>query len=266
MGQTLQAGVAPGLALAGLLAVTGIAAARFGRSLPHLGVGAVGAAVAAAAGRLTSAPPIVLAVALVAGGALLGLLAAAVDDRARRSVRPLWPPPLLADVAVLALAIGTGALLRPPLTVDLPVGPLGGFPPMTEAVVALVVGLAAAVVIAQRGVRERPAALTWAIVGAAGAVVGVLGSGALALRAQAIAPVFAVVDVVGLGVRAAAVGVVARYGPAWGVGAALLLGVGETLLAQAPVAHLGLVPAAVLLAVGLWDATRTAGAAVTETV
>lgn len=257
MGQTLQAGVAPGLALAGLLAVSGIAAARFGRGIPHLGVGGVGVAVAAAAGRMTTVSTVVMALLLVAGGALLGMAAAFVDERAARATQPLWPPALLPDAAVMALALGVGALLRPPLTVDLPVGPLGGFPPMTEAVVALAVGLAAAGVIAHPAIRERPAWLTWAIVGAATAVTAVLGSGALALRAQAIAPVFAVVDVVGLGLRAAAVGVVARYGAVWGVAAALLLGVGEALLMQAPVAHVSLLPTVLLLVVGLTVAART---------
>ena len=256
MGQTLQAGVAPGLALAGLLAVAGIAAGRFGRGVPHLGVGAVGVAVAAAAGRMTSLPTAAMAVVLLVGGAALGVAAAVVDERAARTTRPLWPPALLPDVAVLALALGIGALLRPALTVDLPVGPLGGYPPMTEAVVAVILGLTAAGAVAHPAVRERPVWLTWAIVGATTAVIAVLGSGALALRAQTIAPVFAVVDVVGLGLRAAAVGVVARYGAAWGVATALLLGVGEGLLLQAPVAHLALLPASLLLAVGLWVAVR----------
>ena len=260
MGQTLQAGVAPGLALAGLLAVTGIAAARCGRVLPHLGIGAVGVAVAAAAGRMTAAPTAVMALVLLVGGALLGVIAAAVDERAGRATQPLWPPALLPDVAVLALALGVGALLRPSLTVDLPVGPLGGFPPMTEAVVALAVGVVAAGVVAHPAVRERPAWLTWAIVGAVAAVIAVLGSGALSLRAQAIAPVFAMVDVVALGLRAAAVGVVARYGAVWGVGAALLLGVGEGLLLQAPVAHVALLPTALLLAAGLWVSARSTAA------
>jgi hypothetical protein len=261
MGQTLQAGVAPGLALAGLLAVAGIAAARFGGSLPHVGIGAVGVAVAASAGRLATAPTAVLAVVLIAGGAALGLAACAVDERARRPARPLWPPPLLPDVAVLGLAVGAGAILRPALTVDLPAGPLGGFPPLTEGVVGLIVGLAGAAVIAHRGVRQRPAPLTWAVVGAVTAVVAVLGSGALALRAQAIAPVFAVVDIAGLGLRAAAVGVVARYGAVWGVAAAVLLGVGEALLTHSLTgAHVGLLPAVAVLGVGVWDAGRRAGA------
>lgn len=259
MEQTLQAGVAPGLALAGLLAVAGIAAARFGRTFPHVGIGAVGVAVAASAGRLTTAPPWVLVAALIAGGAVLGAVAAEVDARARSARRPLWPPPLLADVAVLALAIGVGALLRPPLTVDLPVGPLGGFPAMTEAVVALSIGLTGAAAIVRPAVIERSAHLTWAIVAAVTAAIAVLGSGALALRAQAIAPVFAVVDVAGLGLRAAAVGVVARYGALWGVGAALLIGVGEALLVNVlPVPNVGLLPAVLLLGLGLWDASRDA--------
>lgn len=261
MGQTLQAGVAPGLALAGLLAVTGIAAARFGHGLPHLGVGGVGVAVAAAAGRMTTVSTAVLALLLLAGGALLGMAAAFVDERAARRTRPLWPPALLPDVAVMALALGVGALLRPPLTVDLPVGPLGGFPPMTEAIVALGLGLTAAGVVAHPAVRERPAWLTWAIVGAATAVIAVLGAGALALRAQAIAPVFAVVDIVALGLRAAAVGVVARYGAVWGVTTALLLGVGEALLLQAPVAYVALLPTVILLVVGLFAPARTVASA-----
>ena len=261
MGQTLQAGVAPGLALAGLLAVAGIAAARFGGTLPHLGIGAVGVAVAAAAGRLTTMPTWGLAGALIVGAALLGVIAAEVDARAHGAEGPLWPPPLLADVAVLALAVGVGAILRPPLTVDLPVGPLGGFPPLTEAVVALIIGVAGAAVITRPALRDRPAHLTWAIVAAVTAVVAVLGSGALALRAQAIAPVFAVVDVAGLGLRAAAVGVAARYGAVWGVAAAVLLGVGEALLVNvATVANIGLVPAVLLLGAGLWDAGRRAHA------
>jgi hypothetical protein len=257
MGQTLQAGVAPGLALAGLLAMAGIAAARFGRGVPHLGVGAVAVAVAAAAGRLTTVPTVVMAVVLIAGGAALGVVAAGVDERVRRPRRVLWPPPLLPDAAVLGLAVGVGAILRPPLTVDLPVGPLGGFPPVTEATIAGVVGLAGAVIISRPGVRDRPDAVTWAIVGAVGAVVAVLGSGALALRAQAIAPVFAVVDVAGLGLRAAAVGVVARYGTWWGIAAALVLGVGEALLInRVPTAHLALLPAVALLGAALWDRER----------
>ena len=261
MGQTLQAGVAPGLALAGLLAVTGIAAARFGRAVPHLGIGAVGVAVAAAAGRMTTFPTAGMGLVLLAGGAALGVAAAVVDERAARGTQPLWPPALLPDVAVLGLALGVGSFLRPPLTVDLPVGPLGGFPPMTEAVLALLVGLVAAGVIAHPAVRERPGWLTWAIVGGVTAVIAVLGSGALSLRAQAIAPVFAVVDIVGLALRAAAVGVVARYGALWGVAAAVLLGVGEALLLQAPVAHVALLPTVLLLAAGLWVAARSAGPA-----
>ena len=259
MGQTLQAGVAPGLALAGLLAIAGIAAARFGRTLPHVGVGAVGVAVAASAGRLTTAPPWLMATALIVGGAALGAVAAEVDARARKAQRPLWPPPLLADVAVLALAVGVGAILRPPLTVDLPVGPLGGFPAVPEAVAALAIGLLGAAAIVRPAVSERSTHLTWAIVAAATAAIAVFGSGALTLRTQAIAPVFAVVDVAGLGLRAAAVGVVARYGALWGVGAALLIGVGEALLVNvAPVPNIGLLPAVLLLGVGLWDAGRHA--------
>lgn len=257
MGQTLQAGVASGLALAGFLAIAGIAAARFGRDLPHLGVGAVGLAVASSAGRLTTVHAAVMALILVGGGTVLGVVAATVDERIRTTTRSLWPPPLLADAAVLALAVGVAAILRPPLTVDLAVGPLGGFPPLPEAVAALVVGLAGAAVISSLGVRYRADVLTWAIVAAVVAVVAVLGSGALALRTQALAPVFAVVDVAGLSVRAAAVGVVARQGAVWGVTAALVLGVGEGLLTNSGVwPHVGLVPALLVLGTGLALAAR----------
>jgi hypothetical protein len=183
---------------------------------------------------------------------VLGLAGQLVDQRARAETGPLWPPRLLPDVAVLGLAVAVAAVLRPALSVDLPVGPLGGLPGLGEAIVALVIGVGGALLVDSPALARRGDAVVWAAVGALVALTVVIGSGALTLRAQAIAPVFAVADVLGIGLRAAAVGVAARSGLPWGIAAAVSLGLVEgLLLPRAPGLALGFVPALILLAIAL---------------
>lgn len=259
MGDTLRAGIGSGVALTGVLAIAGMAAARYGKALPHLGIGAVGAAVAVAAGRLMALPAPLLLLIVGAAGAGIGAAAWALDDGVRRASAPLWPPLFLPDVAVMGLAMALAALLRPELAVELPLGPLGGFPTAAEAWFGLVLGVGAVAVVGTPAVADRHEAVTWAIVCGTVAVAAVLGSGLLSLRGQSLAPVFGLADVVGLGVRAAAVGVLGRRGAVWSVGTALVLGVGESLLRSAvPQANLALAPLVVVLLLGFVPHPRPA--------
>jgi hypothetical protein len=264
MGQTLQAGVAPGLALAGVLVIAGFLAARFGGVMPHLGVGAVGAAVAVGAGRMTSLADVVVVVVIAAGAAAVGAAAWFVDARVRETEGPLWPPALLPEIAVLGVAIAVAAFVRAPLAVDLPVGPLGGFPALPEGIIALGLGVVGVGALSLPALRDRSDMLIWAVGAAVVGVAAILGSGALALRAGSVAPVFGAADVVGIAIRAAAVGVVARYGVTWGVAAGVLLGLAEGLITTAaPSAQAGVIPALIVLGAGLVVANRQPA---TETV
>lgn len=251
MGQTVVGALGPGLALAGVLAIGGLVAARVGGRLPHLGVAAVGAAVAAGAGRAATLPVPVAVLVLAIGGAALGAIAFVVDDRIRRSTATLWPPTLLADAAVLGLALAVAALLRPALAVDLPLGPLGGVVSTLAGVVAFTIGVAGMFALVLRTWRADGVAL-WVVASAFMAVAVAVGAGGLAAPAGAIPTILGVVDTGGLAVRAAAVGVLMRVSPPVGLAGAVTLGVGELLLRTVPATGgLASLPALALLAAGV---------------
>ena len=260
MGQTLLAAATSGLALAGVLAVGGVAAARFGAPMPHLGVAGLGAGVAVIAGRLTSLPwPVAVAVVVLAG-AVAGVLGGLIDRRARAVDAPVWPPALLPDVAVLALGVGVATLARPAAAIELPLGPLGGLASTGAAVAACGVGVAGALLLAALPVHRRrlPA---WLLAGALTAAAMALGAGSVAIRGEALVPAFGIPDVIGVAVRAAAVGVVARWGTVAAIGAALALGVGESLLrTQLSLGDAAIVPALLVIAYGLWTTFRAPSA------
>lgn len=257
MGQTLLAAVASGLALAGALAVAGVAAGRFSVGMPSIALGGLGGAVAVLAGRLTSLPTPAAVVVLVAAGAAAGAGGFLLDRRARDVDAPAWPPVLLADVAVLGLALGIAALLRPLAAIELPLGPLGGLASTSGAVIACITGLVLAFVIGALPVGDRRNIVGWAAAVAATAVVVGLGSGSLSVRGEALVPAFGVPDVIGLSLRAAAVGVVARRRATAAVAAALVLGVGESVLrAELSLGEAALFPAVGVLAWGVWRAQR----------
>ena len=257
MGQSLLAAVTSGLALAGVLAVGGVAAVRFGKHMPHLGVAGVGAGVAVVAGRLTALPwPLAVAVVAVAG-AVAGIVAGLIDRRARAVDAPVWPPALLPDVAVLALGVAIATFARPAAAIELPLGPLGGLASTSGSIAAGVVGLVSAFVVAAVPAHRRrlPA---WMLAVALAAVTMALGGGSLALRGEALVPAFGIPDVVGISLRAVAVGVLARKGTAAAVVAALVLGVGESVLrTQLALGDTAVVPALLVIAYGLWTTYRT---------
>ena len=257
MGQTLLAAMASGLALAGVLAAGGTAAVRFSRGMPHLGVAAVGAGAAVVGSRLAAWPtPVALvAVALVAAAA--GGVAWVVDRRARNVDAPVWPPALLPEVAVLAIGVCLAALLRPSSAIDLPVGPLGGLASTTGAVVAFGIGVAAALATAAVMSTGRRHLLGWILAVVGTACTLAMGAGWLSLRGAAVVPAFGIPDVIGLAVRAAAVGVVGRNGVVQTIAAALVLGVGEALLrSQLSWAETAALPAIAVVAWGLWRTYR----------
>ena len=260
MGQSLLAAVTSGLALAGVLAVGGVAAGRLGTQMPHLGAAAVGAGVAVVAGRLTTLPwPLALALVALVGGAAGGC-AGLVDRRARSVDAPVWPPPLLPDVAVLALGVAIATLARPAAAIELPLGPLGGLASSTGAIAAAVVGIGSALLVGAVPAHRRRLPV-WVLAVALTAVTMAVGGGSLALRGEALVPAFGIPDVVGVAVRAVAVGVIARKGMAAAVAAALVLGVGESLLrSQWSLGDTAVVPALLVVAYGLWTTYRTPAA------
>lgn len=230
MGQTLQGATASGLALAGVLVIAGMAAARLGREFPHLGAGAVGAGAAVVAGRLIASHAVVRLAVVLLVAAAAGAAAWWVDRRIATSKSHWWPPTLLAEVGVVALAIGLASLLRLPTAVELPLGVLGGITGHLAAAIAAVVGLAAALAVGTRVLANTPPVLPWVVCAAGTAVAVAVGSGMLPLAGVPALPAFGIPDVVGIAVRAVAVGVVARRGLWWGVAAAVVLGFGESAL------------------------------------
>jgi hypothetical protein len=253
MGQTLLAAVASGLALAGALAVAGIGAGRFVRATPAFGLPALGAAGAVLAGRLGALPTAPALVLVTVTGAVAGVLGFALDRRVRTLDAPVWPPALLPEVAVLALGLGLAAVARPLTAIELPLGPLGGLASTSGAVVACGVGIVLAFGVGALPVGDRRRVLGWAASAAATAVVVAVGSGAVAVRGEALVPAFGIPDVAGLALRAAAVGVLARHRAAYAVAAALVLGVGESILrSQLSTGEAALIPTLAILAWSVW--------------
>jgi hypothetical protein len=81
-----------------------------------------------------------------------------------------------------------------------------------------------------------------------------LGAGAVAVRGEAVVPALAVPDVAGVALRAAAVGAFARNGLWQGVMAAVVLGMGESLLrSQLSTGEAALLPALLILAWSVWQ-------------
>lgn len=254
MGQTLLAAVASGLALAGALAVAGVAAGRFSSGLPSLGLGGLGAAVAVLAGRVAGLPAAAGLLALAAAGAVVGATGFLLDRRARDVDAPAWPPALLPEVGVLGLALGLAALLRPVTAIELPLGPLGGLASTSGAVIACVAGLTLAFVIGALPSGDRRNLAGWAAAVAGTAVIVALGSGSLSVRGESLVPAFGIPDIVGLSLRAAAVGVLCRSRATYAVAAAVVLGVGESVLrAQFSTGEAALLPALAILAWGVWQ-------------
>lgn len=252
MGQTILAAVGSGLAVAGVLATGGALAARCGERLPHLGVTALGAGAAAVATRLVAVPVPLTVLAVAAAGAVAGSVGWAADRAVRRAGgREL---PLLPEVAVLGVAIAMLTLLRAPTAVELPLGPLGGLASTAAGVVAAVAGAAGALVFATR----LGPAWVWTAGCALVAVVVAVGGGAVTVLGDRLMPAFGLPDVVGLALRAAAVGVVSRSGIGALLAAAFSLGLGEALLRSFALAgEVAVVPALVLLAAGLAARART---------
>ena len=258
MGQTLLAAVTSGFALAGVLAVAGTGAGRLSRRMPHIGVGAVGAAAAVIAARLTTAPAPVRLLAVVAAGAVAGCLACLLERRVREVDAPVWPPALLAEVAVLGLALGIAGLARPATALDLPLGPLGGLSTMMGSTIAGIAGITFALIATAAGIVRREM-LLWAVVAGGTAAALAFGAGAVALQSEAIVATFGIPDVAGLALRAAAVGVFARRGLWPGILAALVLGVAESVArSQFSTGEAALLPAVAVLAWGVWQAGRRA--------
>lgn len=263
MGQTLLAAVASGLALAGALAVAGITAGRFAVAVPALGVGALGGAAAVLAGRLPALPAFAMITIVAGAGAVAGVAGFVLDRRVRAVDAPAWPPALLADIAVVGLALGLAAVLRPVTAIELPLGPLGGLASTSGAVIACLAGLGLAFGVGALPIGDRRTVLGWAAGVGATAVVVALGSGAIAVRGESLVPAFGIPDVLGIALRAAAVGVLARSRATAAVAAALVLGVGESVLrSELSAGEAALLPAVGVLAWALWRATR--GGAVAE--
>ena len=258
MGQTLLAAMATGLALAGALAIAGVGAGRFGRGVPHIGLGGLGGAAAVVAGRLGDLPGPLLLLAVAGTGALLGCVACVLDRRAREVDAPVWPPALLPEAAVLGLALAVGGVLRPAAAIDLPLGPLGGLASTTGSVVAFIVGVGVAA-LASTQLLSRRAMPAWALVVAGTAVAVTLGAGGIAIRGEVLIPAIGMPDIVGLALRAAAVGVFARRGLWPGLAAALVLGGGEALLrSQLSTGEAALLPVLAVLAWSVWRARTVA--------
>lgn len=257
MGDSLLAALGPGVALAGVLFVLGSAAATAGGRVPHLGIGALAPAAAVAATRFAAIGPIGAVAVAIAAGAIFGALGYALDERARdeRAERT----PLLPDLAVLGLAAALVVFTRPPVMVELPLGPLGGIPTTGQGIAAGIVGLLGGLVLVWR-TSHGPDVVLWIVAGLAGALAVLLGSGALTLLSSAATPVFTLADAVGLGIRAAAVGVAARYGVAWAAAAAAIAGLGEAAARTSGIAAGPWAPTVLLLAVGMVMLRRRAAA------
>ena len=248
MGDSLLTSLGAGVALTGVLLVAGVAAAAVGRGLPHLGLGALAPAAAVAATRAASLGRIgAILVALVAG-AVLGAGAWALDRRAQTA--PAGGLALLGDAAVLGLALAFAVIARPAVFIELPLGPLGGVPTTVQGVLAGVLGAAGATAVAFLRRSDRKLAV-WIIAASAGAVAVLLGSGALSLLAAAATPVFTIADCVGIAVRAAGVGLMARFGWVWVTVAAVVLGMGEAAARATGLEVLPVVPAVLVLGAGL---------------
>jgi hypothetical protein len=240
----------PGLALGGTLA----AAAAWSRSartgiIPHLGVGAVGAAGIAAAGRLTGAawPATVLAVAVV--GALAGWGARWLDRTVLARTTVL--PPVTADLAVLAAGVVTVGLLRPATAIPLPLGLLGGQPGTAGGLVALAVGAGGAAALLHPASAALGPTARWSIFGGLVSVCAALAAGAVGgggLGGLALPPV---TDPGGLALRTAAAALAGRD-PADAAAAGLGLGIAEAVLRSVdPMGGLALLPAAIAGGLGL---------------
>ncbi|MBW3654098.1 MAG: hypothetical protein KY433_11050, partial [Actinobacteria bacterium] len=123
-------------------------------------------------------------------------------------------------------------------------------------ITAFGVGVAGAFIVAAV-LRRRPAA-GWVLAVTASAVVVAVGGGTVGFAGEPAAIALDVPDVVGLALRAAAVGVVARARAVPAVAAAIVLGVGESLLrSQGSLGEAAVVPALAVLAWGLWATNRT---------
>jgi hypothetical protein len=265
MDGTLTTALVHGLALGGVLAVAGTWS-RLARleGVPHLGVGGVAGVVAAVALRLAPMSPWA---ALIAGLVLGGVLGRAALGPPRRVAAGPFARQLvyLPDVAVLAALIALSIALRPATAIALPFGPLGGQPGTVAALLAMVGGIAGAVVIASRHVAGRRAA-RWALAGCALALPTVLASGALSAGPLLLSGIVGVPDTAGLALRAAGVGLLARRGVWAAIAAAAVLGVGEMALTTLrPGTGMGWLPATLALVTGVAllerDRRRLAGAA-----
>ena len=257
MGDSLQAALGPGVALAGVLFVLGSAAATAGGRVPHLGIGALAPAGAIAAQRFAAIGPLGAVAVAVGAGALFAAAGYALDERARDDRAAATP--LLPDIAVLGLASALAVFTRPPIMVELPMGPLGGIPATGQGVAAGIVGLLGGLVLVSRA-GYGPDLVLWIVAGLTGALAVLLGSGALTLLSSAATPVFTLADSVGLGVRAAAVGVAARSGVAWTAVAAVLVSLGESVARTQGIAAGAWAPTVALLALGMVLLRRQAAA------
>lgn len=256
MGDALLSALGPGAALAGVLLVMGLAAGNHETRLPHLGLGALAPAAAVAATRAASlGRPGAIALA-IAGGGLVGAVGWVIDRRARADGNVHLP--LLPDFAVAGFALAVAVFFRPAVFVELPLGPLGGVATTGYSVGAAGVASVAAGAVALLGAGRRPAVAIWMAATAGGALAVLLGSGALSLLAAAATPVFTIADTIGLGLRAAAVGFVARWSTGWAVVAAVALGVGEAAARAVQLNALALLPTVVVLAAGVVAASATA--------
>ena len=253
MGQTVLGSMVSGLALAGVLAIAGAAAAQLGRRLPHLGAAAVGVGASAIAGRLALRPlPVVLAGVVVAA-AVGGALAWLIEQRLSKATAHGWPPPLLGDVTILALGLAVMALVRAPTAVELPLGVLGGLTSGPAAGASLAVGLAATAALYLVHAEDRAALVTWVAATMAVATTVGLGSGMLVVGSQPAVPAFGVPDVIGIALRAIAVAIIGkRWGWMWMIAAALALGVGEAVFRNRwTTGELAVVPSLLIIALAL---------------
>jgi hypothetical protein len=218
-----------------------------------VGAAAVGIGASAIAGRLALRPlPLVLA-GVVAVAAIGGALAWLVEQRLSKATGHGWPPPLLAEVTILAMGVAVMALVRAPTAVELPLGVLGGLTSGPAAAGAVVVGLGATAALYLIRPENRSALVTWVAVSVAVATTAGLGSGMLVIGSQPAVPAFGVPDVLGIALRAIAVAVIGkRWGWMWMIAAALVLGVGEGMYRNRFTAgELAVVPSLLIIAVAL---------------
>jgi hypothetical protein len=255
--RAMEAGLAallPGLALGAVLAAGGAWSRRAGAGLlPHVGVGAVAGVAVTAAVRLDGFPAPLVLVAVAVLGAGLGVGAQWLDRR----VRGRGAMPLLPDVVVLAALLGVAELLESPRAVPLPLGPLADTPGAVEAVLAVVIGCAIAVVLAARVLRPAAPPLRWAVAGAGVATVAVVASGLLTPALAGGLALVSTADTGGLAVRVAVAGLAGRGGPEDAALAGLGLGVVEAQLRAAqPAGVTALLPAVVAGVLALLVALR----------